>query len=201
MEDSKIIRILVVDNHCLIREGLICLMAGEQDLKVVGEAANGKQAVALYQELQPDVTLMNLRMPEMSGIETIGHIRKSDPTAAIIALTAYDTEEYIYRALQAGAKSFLSKDAPRHELMEAIRTVASGQTYIPPDIAARLEARLMGPEMSQREREVLALIAAGNSNLEIANALFISEGTVKVHIKTVFSKLNVSNRTHAVGKQ
>ncbi len=198
MVSEKRIRMLIADDHPVVREGLAAIIERRPDMEVAGEASDARDAVAAYERLRPDVTLMDLRMPEMDGPEAILEIRKRHPDAQIIILTTYDTDENIFRGLRAGAKAFLLKDAPRDRLMEAIHAVAAGRTDIPPDIAAKLASRLSAPELTRRETEVLHLMAAGNSNLEIGNMLCISEGTVKSHVNSILSKMGVSDRTQAV---
>lgn len=198
MESQKQIRVLIADDHPIVREGLATMVERRADMQVVGEAGNGKEAVDAFNRLQPDVTLMDLRMPEMDGTDAILEIRKTHPNARVIVLTTYDTDENIFRGLRAGAKAFLLKDAPRERLMDAIRTVAAGQTDIPPEVAAKLAMRMNSPELTRRETEVLHLMAAGQSNLEIGNMLCISEGTVKSHVNSILSKMAVSDRTQAV---
>ena len=198
MAERKQIKILVVDDHAVVREGLAAMIDRRQDMKVVGEAADGTEAVEAYARLLPDVTLMDLRMPVLDGTGAITEIRKQDPNAKIIILTTYDTDEDIFRGLRAGARAFLLKDAPRERLMSAITAVANGQTDIPTDIAAKLALRMNTPELTRREAEVLRLMASGNSNLEIGNHLCISEGTVKSHVNSILSKMHVNDRTQAV---
>jgi two-component system NarL family response regulator len=193
------IRILIVDDHPIVREGLAALIERRADMTVVGEAGTGAEAVDRFGVLLPDVTLMDLRMPEMGGVEAIGRIRSAWPAARIIVLTTYDGDEDIYRGLQAGARAYLLKDAPRDELLDAIRTVHAGGTRIPPAVAARLAERVLsGPDLSPRELEVLQGIVRGESNKEIGAALAISEGTVKAHINSILGKLGVTDRTQAV---
>jgi len=193
------IRVLVVDDHPVVREGLAALIERRSDMTVVGEAANGQEAVAGYRRLLPDITLMDLRMPILGGVEAISAIRQDFPAARIIVLTTYDGDADIYRGLQAGARAYLLKDAPREELLDAIRSVHAGQTRIPPAVAARLAERAMGgPALSPRELEVLAQIVAGRSNKEIGQALAIGEGTVKAHVNSILGKLGVADRTQAV---
>ena len=191
------IRILVVEDHHVVRQGLVALIKTVEDMQVVGEACDGKQAVELFRQHQPDVTIMDLRLPHMTGVESITAIRRDFPSARIIVLTTYDGDEDIYRALQAGARGYLLKDMSGDDLMEAIRTVHAGRSRIPPAVAQRLADRLGGPDLTTRELEVLKLIVAGKSNKEIGQALFISEATVKTHINSLLSKLGVSDRTQA----
>lgn len=199
MTKDNPIRILIVDDHPIVREGLAALIERRADMTVVGEAATGAEAVDRFGALLPDVTLMDLRMPEMGGVAAIGRIRSAWPAARIIVLTTYDGDEDIYRGLQAGARAYLLKDAPRDELLDAIRTVHAGGTRIPPAVAARLAERaLSGPDLSPRELEVLQGIVRGESNKEIGTALAISEGTVKAHINSILGKLGVTDRTQAV---
>jgi two-component system NarL family response regulator len=198
MSKEHAIRLLIADDHCVVREGLAALIELQPDMTVVGEASNGREATELFHSRLPDVTLMDLRMPQMDGVEAITTIREAFPAARIIVLTTYHGDEDIYRGLRAGAKGYLLKDAGREALLEAIRAVHAGQTRIPPDVAAKLVARMSGPELSAREREVLRLMAAGNSNQEIGAALFITEATVKTHVNNILSKLGVSDRTQAV---
>jgi two-component system NarL family response regulator len=191
------INLLVVDDHNIVRSGLAALINSEMDMCVVAEATNGQQAIDLFKQHRPDVALMDLRMPVVSGVEAIIAIRKDFPTARIIVLTTYDGDEDIYRALQAGASGYLLKGMLAEELLEAIRAVHSGQRRIPSAVAERLAVRMGGPGLTARELDVLALIVRGNSNKEIAAALTISEATVKTHINNILSKLGASDRTQA----
>jgi two-component system NarL family response regulator len=193
------IRILIADDHPVVREGVAAMIERRPDMTVVAEAATGREAVAAYRAAQPDVVLMDLRMPEMTGVEAIGAIRGEFPGARIIVLTTYDGDEDIYRGLQAGARAYLLKDAPRDELLDAIRAVHAGQSRIPPAVAARLAERVLaGPQLTARELEVLRGIVAGRSNKEIGAALSIGEGTVKAHVNNILGKLGVNDRTQAV---
>ena len=192
------IRILIADDHSVVREGLVSLVKRKSDMTVVAEASNGREAVELWKEHRPDVTLLDLRMPELDGVGAIKEIREIDPNAHILVLTTFDGDEDIYRAIKAGAKGYLLKDTAREALMESIRRVHAGQTCIPPALAAKLADRVSGEALSAREIEVLQRIAAGKSNKEIGAELFISEGTVKTHVKSIFSKLDVVSRTEAV---
>lgn len=191
------IRILVADDHPIVREGLAGLIEDEEDMIVVGEAANGREAIELFNQHRPDVTLMDLRMPQLEGVEAITLIRQQATNARIIILTTYDSDEDIYRALRAGAMAYLLKDASRQELLNTIRAVHAGQKRISPQMALKLTERLNNPELSARELEVLRLIVAGKSNSEIGTTLYITEGTVKTHVKTILKKLGASDRTSA----
>ena len=190
--------ILIADDHSVVREGLVSLVKRKSDMTVVAEASNGREAVDLWKEHRPDVTLLDLRMPELDGVGVIKEIREFDDGAHIIVLTTFDGDEDIYRAIKAGAKGYLLKDTAREALMESIRRVHAGETCIPPALAAKLADRVSGEALSAREIEVLQRIAAGKSNKEIGAELFISEGTVKTHVKSIFSKLDVVSRTEAV---
>ena len=191
------IRILVVEDHHVVRQGLVALIKTMDDMEVVSEACDGKQAVELFRRHQPDITIMDLRLPVMTGVEAITEIRRHFPAARIIVLTTYDGDEDIYRALQAGARGYLLKDMSGDDLMDAIRTVHAGRSRIPPAVAQRLAERLGGPDLTARELDVLKLIVSGKSNKEIGRDLFISEATVKTHINSLLGKLGVSDRTQA----
>lgn len=197
MGNDKAIRVLIADDHFVVRMGLAAVIHTQTDMTVVAEATTGKQAVDLFRQHRPDVTLMDLRMPEMDGIEAITAIRREFPDSRFIVLTTYDGDEDIYRALQAGARAYLLKDMLRDALVEAIRAVHAGQRRLPAEVANRLAERMNRTELTARELEVLRLIVAGKSNKEIAAALFIAEGTVKIHINNILSKLGVSDRTQA----
>jgi DNA-binding NarL/FixJ family response regulator len=195
---KECIRILIADDHSVVREGLVSLIKRKSDMAVVAEASNGREAVDLWKEHRPDVTLLDLRMPELDGVGAIKQIRELDESAHIVVLTTFDGDEDIYRAIKSGAKAYLLKDTAREALMECIRKVNAGETCIPPMLAAKLAERVSGEALSAREIEVLQRIAAGKSNKEIGAELFISEGTVKTHVKSIFSKLDVVSRTEAV---
>ena len=197
-EKKSGIRILIADDHTVVREGLASLVKRKADMTVVAEATNGREAVSLWKQCRPDVTLLDLRMPELDGVGAIREIREMDANARIVVLTTFDGDEDIYRAMKAGAKAYLLKDTAREALMECIRKVYAGETCIPSNLAAKLVERVSGEALSAREIEVLQRIAAGKSNKEIGAVLFISEGTVKTHVKSIFSKLDVVSRTEAV---
>jgi two-component system NarL family response regulator len=194
---SEAIRILVVDDHAIVRKGLVALLNTVEGLRVVGEASDGEQAIQAYRAHKPDITLMDLRIPKISGADAIARIRQEHPAARIIVLTTFDGDEDIFRALQAGAKGYLLKGMDAAELTEAIRAVHAGRSKIPASVAEKLAGRMGGPALTSRELEVLKRIVAGRSNKEIAGDLHISEATVKTHINSILSKLGVSDRTQA----
>jgi two-component system, NarL family, response regulator len=198
MSEPTLIRVLVADDHLIIREGLVSILKNEADMLVVGEAATGLEAIALFRQHQPDITLMDLRMPELDGYDAIVQIRQEFSTARLIVLTTYDSEEDIFHSLRAGAMAYLLKDAPRQELLSTIRTVYAGHKHIPSNIGAKLAQRIDGAELSDREHEVLQLLAQGRSNRQISDLLGIAEGTVKSHVNSILHKLQVDDRTHAV---
>lgn len=195
---SSPIRILIVDDHPIVRNGLALMVKYESGMETLAEASSGAEAIEQFRRYQPDVTLMDLRLGDMNGVEVIAAIRQDFPTARIVILTTYDTDEDIYRGLQTGAKGYILKDAPLDELLKAIRTVHAGQQYIPPEVGAKLAERLSRPQLSERERDVLQLMAQGKSNQDIADSLHIKENTVKYHVNNILSKLSVSDRTQAV---
>jgi two-component system NarL family response regulator len=195
---KKRIRILIADDHTVVREGLVSLVKRKSDMVVVAEASNGREAVDLWKQHRPDVTLLDLRMPEMDGVSAIKEIRELDPNAHIVVLTTYDGDEDIYRAVKAGAKAYLLKDTARDALVDCVRKVNAGETYLPAPLAAKLAERVSGDALTAREIEVLRRLAAGKSNKEIGAELFVSEGTVKSHVKGIFTKLDVVTRTEAV---
>ena len=197
MIDPTRIRILIAEDHAVVRQGFIALLRLVEGFEIVAEATNGLQALALFREHRPDVTLMDLRMPGAGGVETILAIRKEFPDARIIVLTTFDGDEDIFRAIQAGARGYLLKGMDADELIDAIQTVHRGKSRIPAAVAERLAERLSGNALTERETEVLKTIVAGKSNKEIAAALFISEATVKTHINNLLSKLGVADRTQA----
>ena len=194
---SESIRIVVVDDQAVVRQGFVSLINTVPGMTVVAEGTNGRQAVELYRQHRPDVVLMDLRMPEMGGVEAIAAIRREFPAARVIVLTTFDGDEDIYRSLQAGAQGYLLKDMFFDELEAAIRTVHTGGRRIPGVVAERLAERVGSSDLTGRELEVLELIVRGGSNKEIASALDISEATVKSHVNNILSKLGVSDRTQA----
>ncbi|ODH02316.1 DNA-binding response regulator [Nostoc sp. KVJ20] len=198
MSQSTVIRVLIVDDHSIVRQGLAAMIENEPDMTVVGQAGNGQEAIAQYRQLQPDVTLIDLRMPQIGGVDAIVAICAEFAHARMIVLTTYDGDEDIYRALRAGAKGYLLKDAEPEALLNAIHIVHRGQQYIPSEVAAKLVQRMNIPELSDREQEVVCQMARGLSNQDIAAALNITESTVKFHINRILSKLGVSDRTQAV---
>jgi len=203
---SAKIRIMITDDHPVVREGLSAMLSREQDFEVVGEAVNGKEAIEKARNLKPDVVLMDLRMPEVDGVEAMRQIRVDNPDIKFIVLTTYDNDEYIFRGIEAGARAYLLKDSPREEMFRAIRVVSEGGSLIEPAVAgkvldrfAKLSRQVQMPEtLSEREVEVLRLIAKGTSNKIVATSLNISESTVKTHIQNIFNKLEVNDRTEAV---
>lgn len=199
VDPSAKIRILLAEDHAIVRDGLSAIIGQEEDLQVVAAAGNGEEAAELWRIHRPDVTLMDLQMPVMNGVDAIYRIRAIDPGARVVILTTFDGDEDIYRGMRAGAKSYLLKDAQREELLQCIRVVHSGKTWVTPVIAAKLAERIKGDALTEREIEVLVLLAGGKSNREIGSALFITEGTVKAHVKAIFGKLNVLSRTEAIG--
>lgn len=192
--------VLIADDHSVVRQGLVSLIEDKADMSVIGEASNGREATELWKKHRPDVTLLDLRMPELDGVSAIKVIRAADENARIIVLTTYDGDEDIYRAIQAGAKGYLLKDVPCEALLDSVRRVYRGDTCVPVHLAAKLARRVSGQTLSEREINVLKLLAQGKSNKEIGSALFISEGTVKSHLKRIFDKLGVISRTEAVAK-
>ncbi len=198
MPSKKHIKVLVVDDHPAFRLGIATLIETQPDMTLVGEAGSGPEAIEVYRRTKPDIVLMDLRLPGMSGVEAIMILQKEFPESKIIVLTTYDTDEDIYRALQAGAKSYLIKDTPKEGIVTMIRDVYAGIQSLPVNIAEKLQKRRERDSLSQREIETLQLLAKGKSNKEIANALGISEATVKTHLQNLFLKLGVHDRVSAV---
>jgi two-component system, NarL family, response regulator len=195
---SKQIRAVIADDHPVVREGLGALVNSQQDMNVVGEAANGKQAVQEFLLHRPDVLLLDLRMPEMNGIEAIHAILEKEPEARIIVLSTYNTDEDICQALKAGAKAYLLKDSPREQLLESIRSVHTGHLSISSSIGEQLAAGLRSPALTDREVDIVKSMVAGKTNKEIGASLSITEGTVKVHVRHILKKLGVGRRTEAI---
>ena len=194
------IRIMIVEDHFVVRVGLRAIINSQKDMTTVAEAGNGKQAVTAFTEHQPDVTLMDLRIPGLNGIDAISGIIEKFPRARIIVLSTFGGEENILRAFQAGARAYFLKDVKGQELVQAIRAVHAGQRPLPPEIAARLAESVPRIPLSPRELEIITLIAKGKSNREIANVLSIGEGTVRVHASNLFAKLGCGDRAQAVSE-
>jgi two-component system, NarL family, response regulator LiaR len=195
------IQILIVEDQRIVREGLIALLEDESEVAIVGEASGGAEAVELYAQLQPDVVLMDLQMPNVDGPEATRRIREQSPDARILVLTTYATDEFIFKALRAGARGYLLKDASADDLLNAIQAVHQGRTLLAPEVAERLVAGVsasMPEPLTARELEVLTLLGQGRSNGEIADTLMIAPRTVKVHVQNILGKLSASNRTEAV---
>jgi DNA-binding NarL/FixJ family response regulator len=191
------IRIMLVEDHQVVRQGLVALLSSTEDLEVVAAVGDGLEAVEIFGKAQPDVTLVDLQMPKLGGVETIRRIRTDFPEARMIVLTTYDGDEDIYRALQAGARAYLLKGMPLDDLVETIHAVHRGKLHIPSSVAEKLAQRVSGQELTARELSVLERIVAGRANKEIASDLFISEATVKTHVNSLLGKLGVADRTHA----
>ena len=198
ISDSKLIRILIVDDHPLLREGIAALVKAETDISIVAEAADGVEAVEKFRSHRPDVTLMDVEMPNLNGIEAIKLIRGEFPEARIIVLTTYTGDAKVAGALKAGARAYILKRHVHRELLEAIRAVHAGQKRIPPEIAAELAEHAADDDLTAREIDVLRLVAQGNGNKQIADQLSIGEATVRTHVGNILSKLGANDRTHAV---
>ena len=198
MTKAAHIRILVVDDHPLMRVGIAAIIDAREDMTVVAQAGTAEEAVRLFEEHQPDLTLMDLRLPGKSGVEAIRTIRAKVPSARFVVLTTYDGDEDIHQALEAGARGYLIKGMPHEALIEALRKVHAGSRFLPPPVTRALASRMPDSELSTREREVLSLLVKGKSNREIADELRIKEATVKSHVSVILMRLNVSDRTQAV---
>lgn len=198
MSVPSMIRLLAVDDHPLLRKGISALVDAEPDMKLVAEAANGDEAVKMFRQYRPDVTLMDLQLPGLNGLEAINRIMDEFPGSRIIVLTTYSGDAQVLRALRAGAQAYLLKGHVHRELLETIRTVHAGRKRIPSDIATQLAENMTQDELSFREIEVLVLIAAGNSNRQIGEQLSIGEATVKSHVTNILAKLSANDRAHAV---
>ena len=197
------IRLLIVDDHPVVRDGLSGMFSGDDGFEVIGEAANGVQAVTLACALEPDVILMDLRMPEMDGVAAIAELARRKVAARVLVLTTYDTDSDVVRAVEAGATGYLLKDSPRGDLLRAVRAAARGEAALSPSVATRLLGQVRAPAqepLSQREFEVLEMVARGATNREAAAKLFISEATVKTHLLHIYAKLGVSDRAAAVAE-
>ena len=197
-EPARVLTVLVADDHPVVREGLATLIDRQPDMRVIAQAGNGREALEKFIAQHPDVALLDLRMPVMDGIETVMSICEKDPTARIGIITSYQNQEDIYRALRAGARGFILKDATPDELAGCIHAIACGKTWIPPQVGAMLAKRVADRELTRRETEVLRLVTAGKSNKEIGVAFDISDATVKVHMTHILEKLRVSGRTEAI---
>src|SRR5215469_15563174 len=197
-QQSPLIRILSVDDHPLLREGIAAMIDGQSDMTLAAVASSGNEAIQRFREHQPDVTLMDLRLPDVSGIDALIAIRTEFPEARIIMLTTFNGDVDIHRSMKAGAQGYLLKNTPRKELLEAIRRVHFGRKSVPPEVAAQLAEYLDTERLTDREVEVLRQLASGNRNKDIATHLFISEETVKVHVKHIMEKLGASDRTQAL---
>lgn len=195
---SDQIRIFSVDDHPLLREGIAAIINSQPDMLVVGSASSGREAIQKYREFMPDVTLLDLRLPDMSGVDVLIQIRADFPDARVVLLTTFDGDVEIRRALAAGARGYLLKSMPPNDIVEGIRQVHAGKKRIPPEIAAQLAEHMGEETLTDREIEVLTHLAGGNRNRDIAERLFISEETVKVHVKHIMEKLGASDRTQAV---
>lgn len=195
---SHRIRILIVDDHALLREGVESLVSKQADMTVVAEASTGREAIDSFRSHRPDVTLMDIRMPALGGIDAMTEILRGSPEAKVIVLSTYSGDVQVLRALKAGAKAYLLKDLLRKELLDTIRSVYAGKKRIPPEIAAQIADHAGESSLTEREIDVLQLIAAGNPNKLVADQLIITEDTVKAHVKSILSKLSANDRTHAV---
>ena len=197
------IRLLIADDHPVVRDGLSGMLTADPGFEVLGEAADGAEAVRLAQALQPDVILMDLRMPEMDGVTAIAELARRGVASRVLVLTTYDTDSHVLSAIEAGATGYMLKDAPRAELLRAVRAAARGEAVLSPSVATRLIGRVRSPDagpLSQRELEVLELVAGGSTNREAAARLFVSEATVKTHLLHIYAKLGVSDRAAAVAE-
>jgi len=196
---TEAITIVIADDHPVVREGLVAIFKSQKDIKIVAEAGDGEEACKLYDELSPDVVLLDLRMPNKDGLHAISELMtRNPPKPRIIVMTTYESEEDIRRTLKAGAKGYLAKGTAPQEIREAVRKVAKGDSLLPPSIASKLAQSMAHPELSERELQVLQYMANGRSNKEIGQVLYISENTVKAHVKSILSKLDAMGRTEAI---
>jgi two-component system NarL family response regulator len=191
-------KVLVADDHPVVRSGLAWLLGNRSDMQIIGEAKDGREAVEQFSERHPDIALLDLRMPVMDGIQAVAQICEKDPSARLVILTTFQSEEDIYRALRAGAQGYLIKDAPVEELVGCIHAVCEGRSWIPPSVGAKLAKRVTDRELTRREMETMQAIARGKSNKEIGCLFDISEATVKVHVTHILEKLKVTGRTEAI---
>jgi two-component system, NarL family, response regulator len=199
MTDSLLlITVLIADDHPLVREGMVAVIDRQTDMRVIAEASNGHEAVESFMATLPEIGLLDLRMPMVDGIDAIHAIRRKVPGARLVVLTSYETEEDIYRALRAGAQGYLFKCCPKEELLECIRAVSSGRSWIPPEVGAKLAKRVVTPDLTRREIDILGALSIGKSNKEIGTLFDISEATVKVHMTHILEKLHVTSRTEAI---
>jgi DNA-binding NarL/FixJ family response regulator len=197
-EGVKLIRVLIVDDHPIMRVGIAAIINAQEDMEVVGQAGNSAEALRLFDLTSPNLTMMDLRLPDRSGVETIRHIRAVAPNARIIVLTTYEGDEDIHQALEAGARGYLIKGMPHEALIKALYRVHAGQRFLPQLVTEALSSRIPGSNLSQREQQVLQLMLDGMSNREIAENLQIKEATVKSHVSVILMRMNVSDRTQAV---
>jgi DNA-binding NarL/FixJ family response regulator len=198
MNETQKIRVLICDDHPIMRFGIAAIIQSQPTMMVVGQAGNASEALRLFWDLRPDITLMDLRLPDKSGVEVIREVRQAAPQARFIVLTTYEGDEDIHQALEAGAMGYLIKGMPHEVLVEALRKVYAGRNFLPPPVTRALASRMPDGELSTREREVLALLVRGKSNREIADELSIKEATVKSHVSVILMRLNVTDRTQAV---
>src|SRR5215475_11899303 len=196
--EKRAIRILIVDDHPVVQAGLSSMLATHEEVEVIGSASSGDEALVMVQQDMPDILLLDLRMPGMNGIDTLHALKEMKASARVIILTSFETDENIYRAVQAGAQGYLLKDTSQHQMLEAIATVQLGKRYIPNQIAARLAERMLRSNLTARESEILEMLAKGLTNKQIGSALTISENTVRNHVNSIMEKLEVSDRTEAV---
>lgn len=192
------IRVVLADDHPVVRDGLAAILNQQSDMQVVGEAGDGEEALTLYQSLKPDVLVLDLRMPKLDGVTVVQRVMESEPGARVLIMTTYDGDEDIFRSLSQGAKGYILKDAPRQEILTAIRAVSEDRTYTSSSVATKALQRMVKPSLTQRELDVLQLLAEGRSNKDIARRLDITEGTAKTHVKSILTKLDAISRTEAV---
>jgi len=198
MENGSKIKVLVVDDHPIVRVGIVAIINARSDMTAIAQCGTGEEAIELFKQHQPDITLMDLRLPKMSGVEAIRAIRLRHPKACFVVLTTYEGDEDIYQALEAGARAYVIKGMPHEALIDALRRVHAGGRFLPPTVSRALASRTPDSDLSSREREVLSLLALGETNKEIAAHLGITEATVKCHVSVILMRLQVSDRTQAV---